>query len=230
MEDNTFNLKQTIKRIVDELEYKIKAKIRPNPNEKKRLDREGFFMKYMATFPMSKNTYYKYKAFVNDNASFNGLRGMSLDTFYKVCTYTNVSADYLLGFIDTKRKEQSAEMVRKEFGLSDESMAVLKKMKDRELRNEWYEPSITLENFTGADFINFILTDYVRELAYYIDFYFSAIKYHRNSKSSRVRYDEFGNAKIDEIGIDEAKYRISQSMEKFLERIEHELLDDIQKR
>jgi hypothetical protein len=38
-----------------------------------------------------------------------------------------VSADYLLGFIDTKRKDESAEKVRQEFGLSDEAMEVLKK-------------------------------------------------------------------------------------------------------
>jgi len=115
-----------------------------------------------------------------------------------------------------------------EFGLSDKAIETLKKIKNQQLKGDIfeypYEEPLKLENFKGADFVNFILTDYVRELAYYVDYYFSVIKYHQRKNDKIGRRDDFGNPKPDELGIDEAKYRISQSMDRFLERITQELL------
>ncbi len=81
-------------------------------------------------FPLSRDAYYNYKASA-DEKDVPRVRTLRVDTLYEICRYTGVSADYLLGLIDTSRKEQSAEMIRQEFGLSDKSMDFLKTVHDR---------------------------------------------------------------------------------------------------
>lgn len=155
-----FDFNKTLKRAMEVLDEKIELVMKPNPNEKKRYTKDGFFMKYKFDFPMSKHTYYKYKR--------SALNGMTLETFYQICRYTGVSADYLLGFIDTKRKEQSAEMVRKEFGLSDAAME-----KILEIKND-YKLAIKYHNtptISKRDLLNYMIVNFFQEFAYYVDKY-----------------------------------------------------------
>ena len=96
-------------------------------------------------FPISKDTYYKFNKYVTKKHDgtcyefkkpkkgkhYNEEITLQMHTLLTICKYADVSADYLLGLIDTQRREQSAEMVRREFGLSDKSMEFLKKTHER---------------------------------------------------------------------------------------------------
>jgi len=138
--------------------------------KRKSLTREeidGRFKSY--SYPISLSAWDSYKKSLSETAE-TGAADMKLESLFKICAYTGVSADYLLGFIDTKHKEQSAEMVREEFGLSDETMKALKGMvkrkKTREVR--WYHYET---RFNKIDFVNFLLEHLSEELVKYIDKY-----------------------------------------------------------
>jgi len=113
--------------------------------------------KYMKRkFPVSGMTYYnweriKTKKEKEEGKVKNEARGMRLETLYEICSYFDISADYILGFIDTKRKEITADGVREEFGLNDEAMEFLanfqKQDKERKISNK----------YKRLDFINFFL-------------------------------------------------------------------------
>lgn len=122
--DKTFDVKRVLERAIRVLDEKIKSIMKPNPKEKPRYSKADFFTNHEAHkgFPMSKDTYYNYTAFVNSEKPAKNIQKIELDTFYNICTYADVSADYLLGFIGTKRKEPTAEMMKQDFGFSDEAM------------------------------------------------------------------------------------------------------------
>lgn len=127
MVDKEFNMKKILKRIIDETDNKIENIRRQNQNKGYKVTKEVFFTNenYCKNFPVSRNTYDKYSAFVNNAKASRGFKHIELNNFYDFCVYNNCSADYFLGFIDTKRKEPSAESVRKDFGLSDKAMETL---------------------------------------------------------------------------------------------------------
>jgi hypothetical protein len=109
-----FSIKEIMRKVIDCLTSKEKLT---------RLEIEERYSKN--NYPLSRHTWDNYKKSISQTAK-TGAASMKLDTFYNVCAYTDVSADYLLGFIETKHKEQSADMAKKEFGLSDEAMERLK--------------------------------------------------------------------------------------------------------
>ena len=96
---------------------------------KEKLTREEIEYKHAKnSYPISKSTWDNYKKTVSKKAK-TGANSMTLDNFYNICLYTGVSADYFLGFKETKLKEVSAQTIKEEFGLSDEAMERLIKIK-----------------------------------------------------------------------------------------------------
>lgn len=192
-----FSIKKTLKRIVKELNDKIESIRRPRPNEKERYSKEGFFVsKYKDQFPVSRDTYYSYSAFANSKNPAKNIQSIDLRTFYDICTYTNVSADYLLGLIDTKRKEHSAEKVREEFGLSDKAMERLRQIKNH--RPEW-------KGEISTNIVNYILENdnFWNELNGRLPVYVTCMYDVRSSGSD----------------VDMARYGIIRTFEKLIDEI-----------
>lgn len=197
MEDNEFNMKIIMKRMIDETENKIKNIRRPNPNEDYQVTKKGFFMneKYCKGFPVSLNTYNKYSAFANNAKASKKYDSIDLRNFYDFCVYNNCSADYFLGFNNTKRKEPSAQRVQKDFGLSDKAMNTLSIIKKN-------KPEAKGE--LSSDIVNMILEnqDFWQKLNDRLPVYLSNANYSR--------------ADID---VDVARYALI--------RVFEELIDDI---
>jgi len=185
-----FDIKGILKSAVTQLERKVKLAMK-----KGNLDRNGFFMKHGHQFPISRNTYSKYKSFTSERAKFDKIDDMSLAVFYSICTYTDVSADYLLGFIESERKEQSAEMVKNEFGLTDEAMArlIIAKSMENEHMGE-----------VSSDLINLILENdnFWLKLDEFLPIYI-ADKYEHNSSVLEVGMVRYSLINIFEQLIDE---------------------------
>lgn len=133
-----FDSTEVFKRIAYVLGQKIASIQEEHRRRGDRLSQEEIITGYrrdgkpagVERFPVSKHAYRNYKT-SGDKINQSRANSLRVDTLYDICRYTGVSADYLLGFIDTPRKEQSAEMVRQEFGLSDESMKFLKEAHER---------------------------------------------------------------------------------------------------
>lgn len=125
---SNFDFKKVVSRIVKEIDIIINKAIEPKSKTEKKDNKKNFFVRNQTEnlIPISRDTYYNYTAYANGKRKETPLKSISLATFYEICKTTNVSADYFLGFIQTKRKEQSADMVRKEFGLSDKAMERLR--------------------------------------------------------------------------------------------------------
>lgn len=125
--DNDFSIKNILKKVIEELDNKINHIRKPKTEEKERYSKSDFFVneKTSKDFPISKDTYYAYSSFAKKEKSAKNLQSIDLRRFYDICVYTDVSADYYLGFTKSPRKEQSADMVYKEFGLSREAMKQL---------------------------------------------------------------------------------------------------------
>ncbi|MFR5876916.1 MAG: hypothetical protein ACLUFN_10565 [Eubacterium sp.] len=125
-----FEIKDTLNRIINELDIKIEETIKPKSYEKRKPHKADFLnnLRLMENFPFTKQTYYSYSSFVKAERTSRKNKGMKVESLYSVCNYTGVSADYFLGFKDTKRQEPSAERVRQDFGLSDKAMENLSKI------------------------------------------------------------------------------------------------------
>lgn len=125
---SNFDFKKVLSRIVKEIDIIINKAIEPKSKTEKKDNKKNFFVRNQTEnlIPISRDTYYNYTAYTNGKREDSPLKSISLATFYEICKTTNVSADYFLGFIQTKRKEQSADMVSREFGLSDKAIERLK--------------------------------------------------------------------------------------------------------
>lgn len=128
---HTFDIKTILNRVVCELNIKIDSVRKKGRKESEVLDKKDFWAKcasFEIEFPIGKDTYYSYTRFIHKGklkSTDNSIRSIDLGTFFEICNYTDVSADYLLGFTETKRKDASAERVREDFGLSDKAMETL---------------------------------------------------------------------------------------------------------
>lgn len=150
--EGVYNIKEILKRVVKSLDSKINMAVKLNTKKETEYKKEDFFVnkKISSGFPVSKDSYYNYTAFVNADTPAKEIGGISLKTLYNICIYTDVSADYLLGFITSERKEESAEMAKKEFGLTDEAMKRLAKTSGKKAQHP---------GELSSDVINLILTN-----------------------------------------------------------------------
>lgn len=210
-EHSCFQIEQILKRVIEELEIKINAIMKPDPSKKARYDKKDFFISAEASkdFPVSRDTYYKYTACLkrqNHKYKNSKVRTMNMDLFYDICTYTDVSADYYLGFIKTKRKEASAKKVNEEFGLSDKSMQRLKSIKEYKAES--------LGEVT-PDIVNFFLEN---------DTFWNMLNGRLPAYLSCLYY------RTDDINVDMARYGIVRAFEELLDELVNDLLSNIGKK
>ena len=101
-----------------------------------------------------------------------------------------------MGLIGTKRKEQSAEKIREEFGLSDKAMEVLSAVKSRK---------INLRGEISSEVINFILenVDFWRRLNRCLPAYLACL------------YD----ARTTEFEQEQARYSVIRTFEQLVDEI-----------
>ena len=201
LKNEEFNQPLCFGRIVHELTKKIEKVIKTRSKRNPKYNKTKFFIdeKDSPTFPLSEGAFYNYNGYVNSMESSGEpgsrkLKSMDLQSFYKICTYTDVSADYYLGFINSKRKEASAQKVKKEFGLSDTAMKHLRMIKDREAE---YRGEIT------SDVINFILEneEFLTALDKRLPLYFSFLH----------------ETRADDVDITFARYGVLLAFEKLVD-------------
>lgn len=132
-------------------------------------------------YPISLAAWDSYKKTLSKNAR-TGTTVMSIESLYKICIYTGVSADYMLGFIGSKYKHHTAEAVRKEFGLTDESMEKLLELNYQIVGRYHATRGIKLpddkkrtKQFSGAQYVNLIITHFMQEFAEYLHDYFKML-------------------------------------------------------
>lgn len=120
-----FSIKTVLRRSIKLLDKRMNELLKNPPSGKENITTKDKFFQpegYSDEFPLTKDSYYNYSTFVKNKKSSKNIKSIDLSRFYDICTYTDVCPEYLLGMINTKRKEESANKVREEFGLSDKAM------------------------------------------------------------------------------------------------------------
>lgn len=166
-----YAIKDILRRIMDEYDKETDKII--NPKYGNAFNKSNFFDGINTKdkiSPICQDTYYKYKQMAYEEIPSQSIKSIDLKSFYKICKFTNVSADYYLGFRETTRREPSAPTVREDFGLSDMAMNTLSAIHKNkvELNGELSSSVINsiLENQVFWNKINEFLPVYVQCLNY----------------------------------------------------------------
>lgn len=185
-------------------------------------------------FPTAYNSIVNYEQKVYGTNQRQSIKGMRLATFYEICEYYNVSADYLLGFKESRHRESSADYVSSEFGFDDNILEIFRKMK--------YHTDIKLgyKKFSEMEFISFILTKFFFKIESEINNYFNKedeleefintnidkeINMFKNAESLTAENEthlqsEYGNVKY---GFEQARYKLIKALDVFLQDLKKEL-------
>ena len=171
------------------------------------------FEKGISEIPISIDTWHKYTRYVNKsknestnentdestnkNTNEKGTKksmDMKLETFYGICRYTGVSADYLLCFNDVPNKKASAKQIQEDYGLTPESLDSIEEINQRTKR--FVEQGLTSDEgyATEHDFLNFLITKFATQFLvsmyhyfYVLDKYEEFEKEHFNMKRKLKR-------------------------------------------
>lgn len=198
-----FNFSKVIERVMPEMEERVNYTIKSKPPEEK-YNRTKFFNDvngYKEYLPISEHTYRKYLTMYHDKSEKYSGQNMKLSVLFDICQYTEISADYYLGFIDTKRKEPSAPAVKEHFGLSDESMDTLSQIKKR---------GGEVKGGLSADLMNYIFEDksFWNELDEKLPAYIAALVYN-----------------LDKPNTDAARYLVMRAFENLLDSISEKCIN-----
>lgn len=150
-------LKKTIRRIVKETQKKI---------DQSGIKVEDILGEPKYEFPVSKDTWYKYKAYLKSKKSKN-MQAIKISSLYDFCEYTEVSADYFLGFNKTRVKESSASQIQKDFGFSDEALKVLGEMR----RNRY----CICDSCCESDLVDYFIKNFAKDLVTKTTNYYCAV-------------------------------------------------------
>lgn len=186
--------------------------------------------------PIGQSTWDNYKKFVSKTSNFNEIRNMKLDIFYNICVYTNTDADYFLGF-RSKPKEIIGKTAQEDYGLSIEALRHLDIIRHR-LKLPLSFPA-RYKDFAESKFIEVLITNFASGFLESTLIYFYALD--NLEEFNEIYMDSNGQLKkeylveetrwIDELKVledkvDLAKFKISQTVERFLDRLRQELLKD----
>lgn len=184
-------------------------------------------------YPISLSAWDSYKKTLSKKAK-TGTSAMSLESLYKICIYTNVSADYFLGLSPTKRKEQSAEVAQRIYGLNDESLDIILDIKNnikRFQRFQGLQHHRLINRYVkidGSAFLNFVIKHFIVDFAKRVDDYF---KIYARGKKNLAKYenDETHYSRSQEcleMEIIECKYEFLKLINNFLDLFEKEMLNN----
>ncbi len=209
--DQTFEIKEILTRVITVLDEIIDTKIMPKTTfeksvqekKKKKNHKSDFLNKEieMSKFPFTKSTYYTYSSYINAERHSRKITDISLSTIFDVCKYADVSADYLLGFNDTQRKEPSAEQMKIDFGLSDTAMKNLRQIHQN-------QPETKGE--VSSEIVNIILEsqDFWERLNAHLPIYLSNLSCSRADIDVNVA--RYGLSRVFEDLIDEICNKLQQ--------------------
>lgn len=200
--DKVFDIKDVLIKITTEIDKVIERKRTRKFFAK--YSKADFFINHdlICDFPISRDTYYKYKAYVNSDKSKKknknqNIQSIDLRSFFDICMYTDVSADYLLGFNKTKRKESSAEWACEEFGLSDEALRTLAVIRSN-------EKSCGKNNMLLGELSSEIINLILENTTFWNDF---------NERLQCYLSCQF-DGRLSDIDIDTARYNLMRTFEK----------------
>lgn len=203
MDTSNYNFLRIIKRIMPEIEkeinQKIKAKLSVGKyNKTKFLEDVKDNKEY---FPIKEDTYRKYLTMSNNKKNQYSTQSMKTIVLFDICEYTGVSADYYLGFIDTKKKEASAPQVKQDFGLSDKAMDTLSQINNHKAEEK---------GELSADVVNYIFEDkdFWEELNAKLPVYISALVYN-----------------LDDANTDAARYGVMRAFETLLNHLSEKCIN-----
>lgn len=167
--NTTFNSKHQYKEYTPKLATETAHRLKKCRKNKK-ISRAELDVKCQCDeFPTQLSTIINYEQEVYPSTKRQNVRGMRLATFYELCEFYDVSADYLLGFKDSCHRESSADYVKQEWGFSDSVLEEFKKMKNR---------TLLLDNrykqYNQKDFLSFILLHFFNNFEQVVTQYLNA--------------------------------------------------------
>lgn len=142
-------------------------------------------------FPVSYDSMINFEQPVYENTKRQNIRGMRLASFYELCEFYNVSADYLLGFKESIHRESSADYVNKEWGLNDNTLQRFKNMKKNN-KSIYFDEN---HSFTETEFINLMLDNFLTSfegaISKYLEECYELKKFNENNLNPETGLLEF---------------------------------------
>ena len=217
-EDKLTNFNDTFSTILNRIVEELEKKFEESGKKKYELFDEGI----AAGIPISKDTWHKYKQ--------GKVMNITLNTFYNICQYTDVSADYLLCFNSAKTKKASAAQIQKDYGLTEEALNGL------DLLHKRTNSYINFFYDNKSDFVNFFLCYLAQGLfdsiMHYIDtaneFEEFQATYCKNGKIRKKYLSSDEQEIIDnyhklENNVDTEKYKLMQKIDRMVESFRKDL-------
>ena len=153
--------------------------------------------------------------------------------------YYNVSVEYMLGLSESKEKNMEYKAGNKILGLSDSAMKILHNLNlNKHIFNVPSEKNNIFKKFSGANFVDYVLTNYFTELIFLSNKYLYEVQRLKLLQEKNTKIDDTFNVKKfietkskikDEIKFQEdfihyRKFQIMQMLVKFIDSLEVEVL------
>ena len=187
-------------RIIEQLTIKM---------EKSGKKKKNIFEKGVSEIPISEDTWHKYTQ--------RKVSNIKLQTFYEICQYTNVSADYLLCFNDVTSKKASATQIQMDYGLTPEALDSLEEIHRRTNIFTKFALGNNKEYMLEYDFMNFWLTNFAPRFLVSIFHYFSAL-----DEFEDFERQHFNNGKIRKKFLSSEEQRIVNEYEDLENKVDIE--------
>jgi len=176
-----------LERIVEQVEIRM---------SKEKVSKEKIFESYPYKIPISRKTWYDYKE--------KKKKDLKIGTLYDICNYTNVSADYYLGYNKSVRKEASSLQIKEDYGLTDDALEKLARMHKRT-----EDGAFQYNKLSDVDFINMLIAEFAPNFFSYILCYFTAVDEYEEFKAKYLNK----KGKIKKQYLDRESYYIEQYQE-----------------
>lgn len=255
-ETNNKNLEQE-EEIITYKQYDIAAAQKTSKRLRECRERLKYSQEDMADlnsrgkFPVKYEALKNYEMKIDEFTKRSNIKGMKLKTFYELCMYYDVSADYLLGFTRSRHTKstvdylfppkgrscsrKNADYRKMDLGIKDDTIDVLKYL-NTEPHNQILLPK-GYNEISGCDFVNFMICHLAKRLISYTRDYFDTVSSFEEFKDKYCD-PKTGNLKkgIDYIGdfandyqeaeyaANAAKFSVMQVVERFLDELREELL------
>ncbi len=149
-------------------------------------------------FPAGYNSLLRYEQFVYEKTKGQTVKGMRLATFYELCRFYDVSADYLLGFKISKHAENTADYIMKEWKFSDDFLFKIKEMQARKSPiDKQYKQTNVFE------FAEYFIMNCMQKFEYAVMDYISSLAEMERFKTENIKYIDSETGRLKIIDADE---------------------------